>query len=102
MAAPDSIIGDASFFADQHKDAFPLYVRMMVFKAAGDQEPEHAHRDGHFTALLKGRALFNVEGRLVEHVAPSLVWIAAGSKHQITALEDDTQTACIHDKRAFE
>lgn len=102
MAAPEAIIGDASAFADQHQDAFPLYVRMMIFKSAGDQEPEHSHRDGHFTALLKGRALFNVEGRLVEKSAPELVWIAAGAKHQITALEDDTQCACIHDKRAFQ
>lgn len=101
MAAPDSIIGDASDFSIQHKDAFPLYVRLMIFKSAGDQEPEHSHRDGHYTALLKGRALFNIEGRLVEKKAPELVWISAGSKHQITALEDDTQAACVHDKRAF-
>jgi quercetin dioxygenase-like cupin family protein len=102
MAAPDCSIGDATDFAKTHKDAFPLFVRLMIFKHAGDQEPEHTHRDGHFTALLKGRALFNIEGRLIEYSAPTLIWIAAGSKHQITALEDDTQCACIHDKRAFE
>jgi quercetin dioxygenase-like cupin family protein len=98
---PDIILGDASEYAVLHNDAFPLFVRLLVFKNAEDQEPEHVHRDGHFTALLKGKALFKIEGKLVEYSAPQLVWIAAGSKHQITALEDDTQCACIHDKRAF-
>lgn len=102
MAAPEIVIGDASEFASQHADAFPLFTRLMIFKDAGDQEPEHSHRDGHFTALLVGKALFNVEGRLVEKTAPCLVWIAAGSKHQITALDQGTIAACIHDKRVFQ
>lgn len=101
MAAPEIILGDASDFFEQHADAFPLFVRLMTFAHAGDQEAEHSHRDGHFTALLKGRALFHVDGRLAERSAPCLVWIAAGAKHQITALEDDTQAACILDKRAL-
>lgn len=102
MARPDPIIGDASEFAKLTPQAFPLFVRVMVFKSAGDQEPEHTHPVGHFTALFKGRALFQVDGRLQEKIAPCLVWIPAEAKHQITALEDDTQGACIMDKRAYE
>jgi len=84
--SPDIIIGQDKY----------LFVRQMIFKQAGDQEPEHSHPFDHHTVLFKGRALFHVEGKLKEFVAPAMVFIAANAKHQITALEDDTQAACIH------
>jgi quercetin dioxygenase-like cupin family protein len=99
---PEVILGDASDFAERHTEAFPLFVRLMIFARAGDAEPRHAHRDGHFTALLKGRARFLGEGGVaIERTAPALVWIGAGGEHEITALEDGTICACIHDKRAL-
>lgn len=76
-----------------------LYIRHMTFKSAGDQEPEHQHQHDHHTVLFKGRALFKVKGLLIEHTAPAIVFIEANTDHQITALEDDTQCACIHDIR---
>jgi quercetin dioxygenase-like cupin family protein len=125
MARPEAILGDAKDFAKEHADAFPLYIRMMLFKI-GDQEPAHEHRDGHFTAVLRGRVLINVQGtpKIVE--APQLVWISAATPHHITglpmseeaekmlreaydkgfdavkALFENPITACIHDRRAFE
>lgn len=91
-ADPDVQLGDNDKF---------LFIRYMTFTKAGDQEPEHQHQFGHYTALFKGRALFKVEDRLVEKQAPALVWIDANSDHQITALEDDTQAACIHYRGNF-
>jgi hypothetical protein len=125
MPRPNVILGDAKDFAKEHEDAYPLYVRMMLFNV-GDQEPGHVHRDGHFTAVLRGRVLINVQGtpKIVE--APELVWISAGTPHHITglpmseeaekmlreafdkgydavkALFEKPITACLHDRRTFE
>jgi quercetin dioxygenase-like cupin family protein len=73
-----------------------IYVRQMTFKKAGDQEPEHQHQHDHHTVLFKGRALFKIKDKLVEQSAPAMVFIEAHTTHQITALEDDTQCACVH------
>ena len=87
MAQPDIILGE-------HNN---LFVRHMVFKKAGDQEPAHTHQYDHETVLLTGRAMFSVEGRLIEQIAPCIVFIKAHATHHIIALEDNTQAACIHE-----
>lgn len=99
MAQPRVILGDGSEMNPPAE--WPLVVRMMIFDHAGDQEPEHTHRDGHWTVLHIGRFLIYVDGMARQKEAPDMVWIAAMAKHQITALTDGAQASCLHDKRAF-
>lgn len=87
--SPESLIGNDR----------SLYIRMLIFHHAGDQEPEHTHPFGHHFVLFKGRALLYVKGVAKELTAPVMVYIDAEEKHQVTALEDDVQGACIHDIR---
>lgn len=89
---PDVILGDEDDF---------LYIRYMTFNKAGDMEPRHSHQHGHYYALFKGKAKFFVEERQREFSAPALIWIDANEQHEIVALEDDTQGACIHAKANF-
>jgi quercetin dioxygenase-like cupin family protein len=86
MAAPEIQIG-----IDRD-----LFIRHMTFLKAGDQEPEHRHAFDHHTVLFTGKALFKINDKLVEQSAPALVFIAKNTDHQITALEDGTQCACVH------
>lgn len=99
---PEIIIGDGSAMAKTDTDKWPVYLRIMHFVNAGDQEPEHRHKQGHFTFLIKGKAMFMLDGVLKERVGPCLVWIPGGAMHQITSIEPDVWAVCMLDKRVFE
>jgi quercetin dioxygenase-like cupin family protein len=99
MARPRIVIGDGS----EHAGAvWPLFARMMIFEQAGDAEPAHVHKDGHWTALLKGRFRLRVApGELTSHESPTLVWIPAGIEHELIADDAGAIACCLHDRRAF-
>lgn len=119
-------LGDAMDFQKEYKDSFPLFVRMLQFERVGEQEDAHRHKDGHFHAVLHGRILANVQGKMQIVDAPALVWISAGTLHEVTALPMPPEleeklraafdqgfeavralfelpiVACVHDKRIWQ
>lgn len=73
-----------------------VYVRHMVFLKAGDIEEGHAHQFDHQTLVAKGSIKIKANGKETVFTAPHCVFIKAGVEHELTALEDDTVTYCIH------
>lgn len=79
-----------------------LWVRMMHFEKAGDQNEGHKHNFDHITLLSKGSVEVDVEGKKTVFKAPHMIYIAAGKSHYLTALEDDTVASCLHALRTGE
>jgi quercetin dioxygenase-like cupin family protein len=69
---------------------------MMHFVKAGDRNDGHEHNYDHITLLSKGKVAVSVNEQITEFTAPHMIFIAAGKKHYITALEDDTIASCLH------
>jgi hypothetical protein len=72
------------------------WVKQMHFAKAGDVNDGHTHIFDHQTLLGKGRIKVTVENKETEFTAPTIIFIRAGFKHMIEALEDDTICYCIH------
>lgn len=79
-----------------------LWVRMMQFKKAGDQDEGHIHNFDHITMLSKGSIEVDVDGNKTVFQAPHMIYIAAGKRHFLKALEDDTIASCLHALRTGE
>ena len=79
-----------------------LWVRMMHFKKAGDQNEGHEHNFDHITLLSKGSVEVDVEGQKTVFKAPHMIYIAKGKAHYLKALEDDTVACCVHALRTGE
>lgn len=79
-----------------------LWVRMMTFVKAGDQNEGHVHNFDHITLLSKGRVRVHVEGQTTDFTAPHLIYIEKGKAHHIEALEDDCIATCLHALRTGE
>lgn len=73
-----------------------LWCKQMHFAKLGDFKAGHKHLFDHLTLLARGAVAVNVEGVVTEFQAPSMIYIAAGKEHTITAREDDTIAYCIH------
>jgi quercetin dioxygenase-like cupin family protein len=69
---------------------------MMHFVKAGDRNEGHVHNYDHITLLSKGSMEVDVDGNVSRFTAPQLIYIAAGKRHFLTALEDDTIASCLH------
>lgn len=79
-----------------------LWVRQMHFVNAGDQNEGHAHNYAHTTLLTKGSVEVNVDGQKTVFKAPQIIFIVAGKRHYLTALENDTVAYCVHALRTGE
>lgn len=79
-----------------------LWVRMMHFEKAGDHNVGHVHNFDHITLLSKGSVEVDVEGNKTTFKAPHMIYIAAGKRHFLTALEDGTVASCLHALRTGE
>lgn len=79
-----------------------LWVRMMHFVKAGDRNEGHVHNFDHITLLSKGSVEVDVEGQKTVFKAPHMIYITAGKRHFLTALEDDTIASCLHALRTGE
>lgn len=79
-----------------------LWVRQMHFARAGDQNEGHEHNFDHITLLAKGSVEVDVDGQKTVFKAPHMIYILAGKKHFLTALEDDTLAYCVHALRTGE
>jgi quercetin dioxygenase-like cupin family protein len=79
-----------------------LWVRMMHFKKAGDQNDGHEHNFDHITLLSQGSVEVDVEGQKTVFKAPHMIYIIAGKRHYIKALEDNTIASCLHALRTGE
>lgn len=72
------------------------WIKQMHFVKAGDMNDGHTHIFDHQTLLGKGKVRVTVNEKISEFTAPTIIFIRAGLKHQIEALEDDTICYCIH------
>jgi hypothetical protein len=72
------------------------WIKQMHFVKAGDINDGHTHLFDHQTLLGKGSVKVTVNEKVSEFKAPTIIFIRAGLKHQIEALEDDTICYCIH------
>jgi quercetin dioxygenase-like cupin family protein len=79
-----------------------LWVRQMHFKNIGDKNEGHIHNFDHLTLLAKGKVIVDVEGNKTEFTAPHVILTAAGKRHFIEALEDETVAYCVHALRNAE
>lgn len=79
-----------------------LWIRQMHFLKAGDKNEGHEHNFDHVTLLTKGSVEVDVEGKKTIFKAPHMIFIAAGKRHFLTALEDDTLAHCVHALRTGE
>lgn len=79
-----------------------LWLRQMHFAKAGDCNEGHTHNFDHTTLLAVGSVEVDVEGRKSTFVAPHMIYITAGKRHFLTALEDNTVAYCVHALRSAE
>lgn len=79
-----------------------LWVRLMHFEKAGDRNEGHIHNFDHITLLSKGSVEVDVEGNKTTFNAPHMIYITAGKRHFLTALEDNTVASCLHALRTGE
>ncbi len=73
-----------------------VWVKLMHFKNPGDYIPGHIHNFDHMSLLSKGSVEVLTEGEVTTFTAPTLIYIRKGSRHQITALTENTVLSCIH------
>lgn len=76
-----------------------LWVKQMLFQKAGDCHPGHRHNFDHQTLLAKGSVEVNVNGEKTDFKAPTIIFIKAGLRHGMVALEDETIVYCVHPLR---
>ena len=62
---------------------------------AGVTLTQHSHAFDHLSALMKGSAVVEVDGRRKLHDAPALLTIKAGKVHSVRAVTD-VVWACVH------
>ncbi len=72
------------------------WIKQMHFAKAGDINDGHTHVFDHQTLLGKGSVKVTVNGKESNFTSPTIIFIRAGLKHEIQALEDDTICYCIH------
>jgi quercetin dioxygenase-like cupin family protein len=74
-----------------------LFVKMFVYKDAGDVNPGggHKHNHDHITLLARGSLLMETEAGVETHVAPKLFVTKKGVPHKFTALEENTVMCCV-------
>lgn len=73
-----------------------LWLRQMYFEKAGDANEGHIHNYDHMTLLAFGSVKVHVEGKTSEFKAPQMIFIKAGKRHFIEALEDGAIAYCVH------
>lgn len=73
-----------------------VFIKQMVFVKAGDIEKGHSHCFDHVTLLSAGRLRVEALGTTTDFTAPQHIFIKAGVRHQLIALEDNTVAQCIH------
>jgi len=73
-----------------------VFIKQMTFVKAGDIEHGHTHCFDHVTLLSVGRLRLEALGTSTDFTAPQHIFIKAGVRHQLIALEDNTVAHCIH------
>lgn len=88
----DDVISSISLVAN-------MWVKQMIFDQAGDLHPGHQHTFDHQTLLAKGSVELTANGETTVFKAPTIIYIKAGIKHGMMALEDGTVVYCVHPLR---
>jgi quercetin dioxygenase-like cupin family protein len=73
-----------------------LWTRQMYFAKAGDANEGHVHNYDHTTLLAYGSVRVHVDGNTTDFKAPHMIYVQAGKRHFIEALEDGTVAYCVH------
>jgi quercetin dioxygenase-like cupin family protein len=68
----------------------------MFFNKAGDANEGHIHSYDHITLLAYGSVRVHVDDNQTDFKAPQMIYIQAGKRHYIEALEDGTVAYCVH------
>jgi quercetin dioxygenase-like cupin family protein len=76
-----------------------MWVKQMIFEQVGDLHPGHCHTFDHQTLLARGKLELTANGKITEYTAPTIIYIKAGIKHGMMALEDTTVVYCMHPLR---
>lgn len=79
-----------------------LWIRQMNFKDIGDANEGHIHNYDHLTLLAYGSVKFHVDDKVTEFKAPQMIYVKAGKRHFIEALEPNTIAYCVHALRNAE
>jgi quercetin dioxygenase-like cupin family protein len=88
----DDVISSISLVAN-------MWVKQMIFDQIGDVHPGHQHTFDHQTLLSKGSVEVVANGETTVFKAPTIIYIKAGIKHGMMALEDNTVVYCVHPLR---
>lgn len=73
-----------------------LWLRQMHFVKIGDKNEGHEHNYDHMTLLATGSVAVHVNGQTTKFTAPHMIFIKAGQRHYVEALEDNTIAYCVH------
>lgn len=74
-----------------------MFVKHYRIKKVGTYLPQHSHAHAHATLICHGSIRAWVDGRYLGRFnAPSVINIAAHTKHLFEIMEPDTTLACIH------
>jgi len=73
-----------------------LWTRQMFFAKAGDRNEGHTHNYDHITLLAHDSVKVHVDDKTTEFKAPHMIYIQAGKRHFIEAIEDNTVAYCVH------
>jgi hypothetical protein len=76
-----------------------MWIKQMIFENVGDLHPGHCHSFDHQTLLARGKIELTANGQKTTYTAPTIIYIKAGIKHGMMALEDTTVVYCVHPLR---
>ena len=79
-----------------------VWIKQSVLKKTGDYAPGHKHNFDHVSLLTSGKVEVEVEGKIKEFIAPTIIIIRKEYEHKFTALEDNTIFYCIFALRDFD
>lgn len=86
-----------------------IFVRDLIFDAAGDSVDNHSHNFDHTTQCVRGAMMVSVIDPMTLEVRSSVVLkasdgenqflVEADKSHRVTALEPDTLGQCLYSHR---
>lgn len=79
-----------------------VWIKQSILEKAGDYAPGHKHNFDHVSLLTSGKVKVEVEGKIKEFTAPTIIIIRKEYEHKFTALEDNTIFYCIFALRDFD
>ena len=77
-----------------------IWIRSYTIEKAKSVISQHVHEHDHATIVSRGTVQAWQDGEILgQFVAPAVITIPAGKKHQFMALTDDVVLCCLHNLR---